>query len=72
MNHLPGGDGVFVRRPYLRYYHTLAMRNLEFLSDLSVIRRRGCIRRAFVYDAPANGVLWNNPPNLENLGPSTR
>ena len=31
------------------------MRNLEFLSDLSVVRRRGCIRRVFVCDAPANG-----------------
>jgi hypothetical protein len=42
MNHLPGGGGVFVRRPYLRYQHTLAMRNLEFLFDLSVVRWRGC------------------------------
>jgi hypothetical protein len=30
------------------------MRNLECLSDLSVVRRRGCISRAFFYDAPAN------------------
>jgi hypothetical protein len=29
----------------------------EFLSDLLVFRRRGCIRRAFVYDALANDVL---------------
>jgi hypothetical protein len=57
MNHPPGGDEVFVRQPYLRYKHTLAMRNIEFLSDLSVVRRRGCIRLVFVCDAPANGVL---------------
>jgi hypothetical protein len=57
MNHLPVGDGVFVRRPDLRYLHTLAMLNLEFLSDLSVVRRRGCKSRAFVCDAPANDVL---------------
>jgi hypothetical protein len=57
MNHLPGGDGVFVRRPYLRYYHTLTMRNLELLSNLSGVRRRGCKSRAFFYDAPANDVL---------------
>jgi hypothetical protein len=25
--------------------------------DLSVVRRRGCIRLVFVCDAPANGVL---------------
>jgi hypothetical protein len=24
MNHLPGGDGVFVRWPYLRYLHQVA------------------------------------------------
>jgi hypothetical protein len=34
-----------------------AMQNLEFLSDLSVVRRRGCNSRAFFYDAPANDVL---------------
>jgi hypothetical protein len=33
------------------------MQNLEFLFDLSVVRRRGCIRRVFFYDAPANDVL---------------
>jgi hypothetical protein len=25
MNHLPGGDGVFARLPYLRYIHTLVV-----------------------------------------------
>jgi hypothetical protein len=57
MNHLPGGDGVFAHWPYLRYEHTLAMRNLEFLFDLSVVRRCECIFRAFFCDVPANDVL---------------
>jgi hypothetical protein len=33
MNHLPGGDGVCSSQPRLSYLHTLAMWNLEFLSD---------------------------------------
>jgi hypothetical protein len=30
------------------------MRNLEFIFDLLVVRRRGCKFRAFFYDAPTN------------------
>jgi hypothetical protein len=57
MHHLPGGDGVYLRRPYPRYEHTLAMRNLEFLSNSSVVHSRVRIFLEFFYDAPANGVL---------------